>query len=249
MPKPPKIHALIPSAGVGARAGGEGPKQYQHVAGQPLVLHTLAALAAVPQLDTLLLVTTLGSTLPLEVSSGIAALSARLAIQKQPECRIQAVDCGGDTRRDSVLNGLRWLAENGAKPHDWVLVHDAARCLVQPLHVQTLITACSSDSVGGLLAVPLADTLKQAETGGSDAGTPMARSEQTLDRTAKWLAQTPQMFRLADLQKALSAKPDATDEASALEALGLKPLLVLGSRRNFKVTYPEDFALAAALLA
>jgi 2-C-methyl-D-erythritol 4-phosphate cytidylyltransferase/2-C-methyl-D-erythritol 4-phosphate cytidylyltransferase/2-C-methyl-D-erythritol 2,4-cyclodiphosphate synthase len=121
-----------------------------------------------------------------------------------------------------------------------VLVHDAARCLITPQQVDRLIDACSQDEVGGLLAQPLADTLKQEEGG---------RVAQTLAREKKWLAQTPQMFRLGLLRRALAEAGDAvTDEASAVEALGLRPLLVPGSAQNMKVTWPEDFALAEAVL-
>jgi 2-C-methyl-D-erythritol 4-phosphate cytidylyltransferase len=147
-----------------------------------------------------------------------------------------------------VFNGLQALLQQGAQPSDWVLVHDAARCLLTPAQVQSLIDACRDDPVGGLLALPLPDTLKTA-AGPADK----ARAVATVDRSDKWLAQTPQMFRLGKLQAAL-ARTEAsgfagiTDEASAIEALGLQPRLVRGSAQNFKVTYPEDFALAEAVL-
>jgi 2-C-methyl-D-erythritol 4-phosphate cytidylyltransferase len=140
-----------------------------------------------------------------------------------------------------VANGLLALREQGAGPHDWVLVHDAARCLLQPAWVTRLVDACVDDEVGGLLALPLADTLKSARDG---------RSMATLDRRDKWAAQTPQMFRLGLLQPALAAAGEAvTDEASAIEALGHAPRLVPGEAENFKVTWPADFALAERLLA
>ncbi len=123
-----------------------------------------------------------------------------------------------------------------------MLVHDAARCLVQPASIERLIDACIADAVGGLLALPLADTLKQADAADRVAA--------TLDRRGKWLAQTPQMFRLGVLQRALAqADGNVTDEASAVEALGHAPLLVRGEPDNFKLTWPADFALAARLLA
>lgn len=123
---------------------------------------------------------------------------------------------------------------------DWVLVHDAARCLVTATQINTLIDACADDAVGGLLAHKLPDTLKSEVNG---------RVAATLDRGDKWLAQTPQMFRIGALREALTQAGDkVTDEASAMEALGLHPLLVAGSAQNFKVTYPEDFALAEAVL-
>lgn len=147
---------------------------------------------------------------------------------------------GGATRAQSVLAGLRELSRLGANDNDWVLVHDAARCLVTPEQINALIDACQNDAVGGLLAHKLADTLK-AETHG--------RVAQTVDRSDKWLAQTPQMFRLSVLLQALEQAGTAvTDEASAIEAMGLQPLLVPGNAQNFKVTYPEDFDLAEAIL-
>jgi 2-C-methyl-D-erythritol 4-phosphate cytidylyltransferase len=139
-----------------------------------------------------------------------------------------------------VLNGLQALREQGAAPTDWVLVHDAARCLITPQQIDALIDACLSDPVGGLLALKLPDTLKR-EIGG--------RVAETVERGDKWLAQTPQMFPLARLERALQAAGDAvTDEASAMEWVGERPLLVEGSAQNFKVTYPQDFALAQAVL-
>jgi len=138
--------------------------------------------------------------------------------------------------------GLAALRERGAEDLDWVLVHDAARCLLQPAWVQRLIDAVADDAVGGLLALPVADTVKREE--GS------ARVEQTIPRDRLWLAQTPQMFRLALLQRALAqAGAQVTDEASAVEALGLRPLLVPGAWENLKITWPADFALAERLLA
>jgi 2-C-methyl-D-erythritol 4-phosphate cytidylyltransferase len=156
------------------------------------------------------------------------------------DATVLVVACGGSTRASSVFNGLPALLELGADPGDWVLVHDAARCLITPAQIDTLIDACQNDAVGGLLALKLPDTLKR-EVGG--------RVAQTVDRADKWLAQTPQMFRIAELQQALQAAGDAvTDEASALEFVGKAPLLVEGSALNFKVTYPQDFALAQAVL-
>ncbi len=220
---PARLWALIPCAGTGSRAGSDGPKQYQPVAGQPMVLHTLAAFAAVPRLAGVLVVVSTGDDFFVDKDATFLIAS-----------------CGGSTRATSVLNGLNALLERGASPCDWVLVHDAARCLITPQQINTLIDACLPDAVGGLLALKLPDTLKR-EVGG--------RVAETVDRADKWLAQTPQMFRLAELQQALLSAGDAvTDEASALEFVGKAPLLVEGSAQNFKVTYPQDFALAQALL-
>jgi 2-C-methyl-D-erythritol 4-phosphate cytidylyltransferase len=188
-----------------------------------MVLHTLAAFAAVSRLSGVLVV----------VSHGDRFFESRAL-----PCRV--VPCGGSTRAHSVLNGLLALIAEGAGADDWVLVHDAARCLITRFQIDALINACIDDAVGGLLALPLPDTLKQGANG---------RVLQTVQRTDKWLAQTPQMFRLGQLTAALQAAGEAvTDESSAMEALGLSPLLVNGSAQNFKVTYPADFALAEAVL-
>jgi 2-C-methyl-D-erythritol 4-phosphate cytidylyltransferase len=220
-----RLWALVPCAGTGSRAGGVLPKQYQLVAGQPLVMHTLAAFAAVPRLAATWVVVAPG-----DAFFDNAAFASVLVAK-----------CGGQTRAESVLNGLNYLQPQGAAAHDWVLVHDAARCLVTPAQIEALIAACENDPVGGLLAHRLADTLKQAAS---------ERVAATLDRSDKWLAQTPQMFRIGVLQQALvQAGDQVTDEASAIEALGHAPLLVPGGAQNFKVTYPEDFALAEAVLA
>jgi 2-C-methyl-D-erythritol 4-phosphate cytidylyltransferase len=219
-----KLWALIPCAGNGSRSGASGPKQYENVAGKPMVLHTLAAFAGVARLAGTLVVVSPGDKF----------------FTQNPTSALVA-DCGGATRAASVLNGLDALLGRGASQCDWVLVHDAARCLVTTGQIDALIDACQHDAVGGLLALKLPDTLKREQGG---------RVVQTVDRGDKWLAQTPQMFRIGDLQSALLAAGDAvTDEASALEFVGKAPLLVEGSAQNFKVTYPQDFALAAAVLA
>jgi len=223
-----RFFALIPCAGNGSRAGAAGPKQYQPIAGQPMVLHTLAAFAAVPRLSCTLVVVSAGDTF---FDAPRPALDATVSIAA----------CGGSTRARSVFNGISALLALGAMAHDWVLVHDAARCLVTPAQINALIEACQHDAVGGLLALKLPDTLKREQGG---------RVVATVDRSDKWLAQTPQMFRLGDLQTALHTAGEAvTDEASAMEFMGQAPLLVEGSAQNFKVTYPQDFALAQAVLA
>lgn len=230
-PANPLFHALIPCAGTGSRAGTAQPKQYQWVAGQPMVMHTVQALAQVQQLHTGWLIVSPQD--PYEWPT-----------HKWPE-RFQRVACGGDSRAESVFNGLQAMLAAGLSGQDWVLVHDAARCLVSPESVNHLIDTCQHDPVGGLLALPLPDTLK-SEVGG--------RVVATLPRANKWLAQTPQMFRLQTLHDALAQVAGGgfegiTDEASAIERLGLQPRLVAGTAQNFKVTYPADFALAEAILA
>jgi 2-C-methyl-D-erythritol 4-phosphate cytidylyltransferase len=147
---------------------------------------------------------------------------------------------GGASRSQTVMNGLAELGRRGARDTDWVLVHDAARCLVRAQWVDTLIDACLDDPVGGLLAVPVADTLK-AESDG--------RAASTIERVATWQAQTPQMFRLGVLREALRANAThVTDEAGAMERMGLAPRLIGGSLENLKITWPEDFELAERLL-
>ncbi len=159
--------------------------------------------------------------------------------------RLEPLYCGGATRRDSVYNAL--VAMTGAlDADDWLLVHDAARPCLAAQDLHSLIGECENDAIGGLLALPAADTVKQAAK--DEAGA--MRVAATLDRTQLWLAQTPQMFRAGLLAQALQKAPSGvTDEASAVEALGLKPRLVAGSRDNLKVTYPEDFAVAESILA
>lgn len=229
----PRLYALVPCAGVGLRAGIGGPKQYAMLAGMPLVAHTLEALLQVPRLAATLVILSPEDTLFEDAVPGFGGAQQWLA------------RCGGQTRAQTVANGLDELLSRGAQPHDWVLVHDAARCLLQPAWVDRLIDACTDDEVGGLLALPVADTLKQAEAAGDDA-----RVSSTVDRSGKWAAQTPQMFRLGLLRPALAgAGAQVTDEASAVEAMGWNPKLVPGELENFKLTWPSDFSLAARLLA
>ena len=225
---PARCYGLVPCAGTGVRAGGDGPKQYRPIAGRPMVAHTLDALAAVPRLAaTLVVLAPDDQRFEREVPQWIGD-RARLA------------RCGGATRAASVGNGLVELARRGARDADWVLVHDAARCLLRPAWVERLIDACIDDAVGGLLALPISDTLKQADG---------ERVAATVDRVGKWVAQTPQMFRIGALRAALAQAGDTvTDEASAIEASGQRPLLVTGTLENFKLTWPEDFDLAERLL-
>lgn len=192
-----------------------------------MVMHTLAAFAAVRRLQGVLVVVSEGDTFFQMPNTTL-------------DTSILVASCGGPTRASSVLNGLSALLEHGAADTDWVLVHDAARCLITPEQIDRLIDACLPDRVGGLLALKLPDTLK-SEIGG--------RVQTTVERSDKWLAQTPQMFRIADLTRALKCAGDAvTDESSAIEAMGQHPLLVEGSAQNFKITYAQDFALAQAVL-
>ena len=234
----PRLFALVPCAGSGSRAGTAGPKQYARLRDRTVVAHTLAALAQVDRLTATLVVLAPDDAGD-EITTGATVWLARV---------------GGASRAATVANGLLELRQRGARPDDWVLVHDAARCLLRAAWVDRLIDACADDPVGGLLALPLADTLKRAD--GDDPAA--ARVAATLPRQRIWAAQTPQMFRLGLLLRALGALlqpalaesgPDVTDEASAVEALGLAPKLVPGDAENFKLTWPGDFGLAERLLA
>ena len=224
---PPVLYALVPCAGLGERSGATGPKQYAMLGERSLVAHTLAALAQVSRLAGVLVVVSAGDT--------------QYPVHVGPDAMV--AERGGATRAQTVRNGLDELLARGARPLDWVLVHDAARCLVRSEWIDALIDACLDDPVGGLLALPVADTLKSAHDG---------RAGATIDRRAKWQAQTPQMFRIGMLRDALDAQAlasaDVTDEASAIEALGHAPRLVACSMENFKITWPADFDLAARLL-
>ena len=222
---PPRLYALVPCAGVGERSGAAVPKQYAPLAGQSPVAYTLIALARVERLAATLVVLS-----PNDSQFELCAPNFNGWVSRS----------GGSSRAKSVSNGLDDLLTRGARPHDWVLVHDAARCLLRPEWVEALIDACLDDPVGGLLALPLADTLKTERNG---------RVAATIDRQGKWQAQTPQMFRLGMLREALTqAGSGVTDEASAIEALGHAPRLVPGALENLKITWPADFDLADRLL-
>ena len=233
-----KLWVLIPCGGSGSRAKSDSsdtPKQYCVIAGKPMVMHTLAAFEQVKSLAGGLVV----------IAKEDDQLPELFKSSKNTIFFIAAQ--AGNTRAKTVFNGLKALLQHGAASTDWVLVHDAARCLITPEQINALIDACTNDAVGGLLALPLPDTLKTEQAG---------RVAATLGRNDKWLAQTPQMFRIGELIAALRAAGDLsdasnvliTDESSAMERLGHAPKLVRGSAQNFKVTYPEDFALAEAVL-
>ena len=242
-----RLFALVPCAGAGSRSGAAGPKQYESLAGRALVLWTLEALGRVAELDGTLVVLSPGDT-------QFAALAAEGDAEAAAAC--WRANVGGATRAETVYAGLHDLLARGALPTDWVLVHDAARCLVHPDSIRRLIVECRNDAVGGLLALPVPDTLKRADAE-ADARAHRAgahaRVGATVSRERIWAAQTPQMFRLGMLRDALRAgfaRPELqiTDEASAIEAAGFAPRLMRGDFENLKVTWPEDFALAERLL-
>jgi len=229
-----KIYTVIPCAGSGSRAGGEKAKQYQEICGLPMIFHTLDAILELKTIEHCLLVVA-------PQDQELKPLLDKHPLYSKSFERLSIQAIGGQTRAQSVLAGLKALERMGATQHDWVLVHDAARCLIKPQWVQQLIDACQDDEVGGILAWPLSDTLKQSHD---------QRIAATLDRDDKWLAQTPQMFKLGPLIQAMEAGSHLmTDESSAMEHQGLRPLLVKASALNIKVTYPEDFLLAQAVLA
>ena len=222
-----RCHALIPAAGVGRRFGGEAPKQYAMLDGRPVIAHAIERLQA---------------AFPLQMTW--VALSPHDhwfdRATRMPH-RVTALRCGGATRAETVRRALSHIA--GAAPDDWIVVHDAVRPCVDAASLLRLRTELADDSVGGLLAVPVASTLKRADDQGRSCG--------TTSRDGLWQAQTPQMFRYEVLCRAF-AQPDidhVTDEAQAVEALGLRPRIVAGSRTNLKVTFPEDLGLVAAILA
>jgi 2-C-methyl-D-erythritol 4-phosphate cytidylyltransferase len=225
----PRYFALVPAAGSGSRMGADRPKQYALLAGQPLIAHALHTLCAHPRIEQVLVVLAPGDR-------DFAALDWSGCAGK-----LQPLYCGGETRAASVFNGL--LAANDAiDGNDWVLVHDAARPGLAAADIDRLITELADSDVGGLLALPAADTLKRA-----NAEREVMRTE---SRDHLWHAQTPQMFRYRVLVEALRRADIAavTDEASAVEQGGARPRLVRGSAANFKVTYAEDLALAERLL-
>lgn len=222
-----KHYALVPAAGSGSRMGVDRPKQYLDLAGKPLIFHTLAALCAHPAISRVFVVLSPGDEW--WPSFQWTELGDKLT----------PLFCGGVTRAESVTNGLAAVAGqvDGA---DWVLVHDAARPCLSQAHLDALVAQLADDPVGGILAVPVADTLKRADAD--------QRIADTVPRNALWQAQTPQMFRHGALLAALRQAPVVTDEASAMEAAGFSPKLVAGDMTNLKVTFPADLALAARIL-
>jgi 2-C-methyl-D-erythritol 4-phosphate cytidylyltransferase len=220
-------YAIVPAAGSGARFGSEVPKQYLELAARPLIHYSIAALCLCERIERVWVVLSPGDEW--WGTFDWSSLGPKL----------QAVFCGGATRAESVCNGLS--AVSGVlNDDDWVLVHDAARpCLSQQM-LASLCDELADDLIGGLLAVPVADTLKRA-----DAEQRVAATEQ---RDGLWQAQTPQMFRYGLLRGALNGNSGVTDEAGAIEAAGYKPRLVRGDATNLKVTFPADLRLAELIL-
>ncbi|MDR1461621.1 MAG: 2-C-methyl-D-erythritol 4-phosphate cytidylyltransferase [Azoarcus sp.] len=219
--------ALVPAAGSGARMGAALPKQYLPLLGKPLIHHALATLCAVPGIERVFVV--------LSVDDAEWARHDWRGLGP----RLKPLFCGGPTRADSVLAGLRAIASE-VSATDWVLVHDAARPCLARWHVEKLMRELAHDDVGGLLATPVADTLKRADE--------HLRIAATVARDSLWQAQTPQMFRYVMLRRALESAHGVTDEASAIEAAGLRPKLIEGDAANLKVTWPFDVCLAEWIL-
>lgn len=206
----------------------EFPKQYLPLLGKPLIWHALKTLTSVGAMGRVFVV--LAPDDLFWDKHDWTGFAGRLTVLR----------CGGATRAESVANGLRTMREQVVAT-DWVLVHDAARCCLTTALVEKLIAEVADDPVGGLLAVPVADTLKRAQDG--------QRATATVPREGLWQAQTPQMFRHGLLLEALESAPAVTDEASAIEALGLRPKLVAADATNLKVTWPHDLQLAEWILA
>ena len=222
----PYFFALIPAAGIGERSGAAVPKQYLPLAGRAMLRHVLDTFAASPIITHTFVVVSVDDGYIDQAAAGV------------PCCSILRE--GGATRCESVLKGLIAMREQ-VRDQDWILVHDAARPGLGIGMIGKLVAGLCDDAVGGLLALPIVDTLKRAGDN--------SRVQDTVSRTALWAAQTPQMFRYGLLRRALEQAPETTtDEAGAIEALGLEPKLIEGSARNFKVTMPQDFALAELYL-
>jgi 2-C-methyl-D-erythritol 4-phosphate cytidylyltransferase len=227
-----KIVALVPAAGTGTRFGDVLPKQYLDVNARPLIFHALHALASVSRIEHIVVVLSPDDCYWQKLSAHWAALGDK----------VSTLMVGGNSRSETITNGLDAIgARMDLIASDWVLVHDAARPCIRVELIEQFIDELESDPVGGLLALPLSDTIK------FDGGN--LRVEKTIPRERLWRAQTPQMFRFGLMQKALAQCPDATDEAQAIESLGEQPKLVMGDSANLKVTYAPDLKLARMLLS
>ena len=219
------FHLIIPAAGAGSRMGDVLPKQYLRLAGKPMIAHTIQVFFNHPRIASIHL-----------ALNPADEFWRSLTLESASKLKLHYT--GGESRAATVLNTLNAI---DVAADDWVLVHDAARPGLTHQMLDRLLSELEHDPVGGLLALPLADTLKQ-----SDAFNHVAK---TIPRAQLWQAQTPQMFRYGLLKQALTSyNGQSTDEAEAVEALGLQPKLVQGELRNLKVTYPQDLTLLEALL-
>jgi 2-C-methyl-D-erythritol 4-phosphate cytidylyltransferase len=222
-----RYFGLIVAAGTGSRFGGTAPKQYHSLAGRPMLHHAVRGLLTAGEIETVFVV--------LAPDDGVF----RGYDWSEFGDRLAPLYCGGSSRHDSVLNGLV-AASSVVDPEDWVLVHDAARPCLGRVELRRLIDTVAREKTGGILAVPVADTLKRADD--------EQRIIATEAREHLWQAQTPQMFRHGVLLQALEQNSNMTDEASAVERMRLRPMLVEGCTANIKVTYPADMELAELIL-
>jgi len=229
----PRLWAVVPAAGSGRRFGGDIPKQYLTIEGEPIMTLTLNRLFHLPLAGCVV---------------AIAAEDTQAATLSYDHPDRMHFVIGGGERMDSVLSGLHYLIDH-AHDDDWVLVHDVARPCIAPDSLDRLVSELREDAVGGILAIPVRDTLKRAQS--ISQGLP--EIAETVSREQLWMAQTPQMFRyglLRDaLQHAQTGKLHVTDEASAIELAGLTPKLVEGRPDNLKITYADDLPLARLILA
>ena len=216
---------VIPAAGIGSRMLSAIPKQYLDLCGESIINTSLKRLMSIPQLHT-----------------AVVALSAQDTWWNPPSSLNILTTLGGNERFESVLNALHFL-DDKAQPDDWVLVHDAVRPCVRRDKVMHLMESLKEDDVGGILAVPVNDTLKKAVD---------FRIQKTQNRANLWRAQTPQMFRYQRLKDSLQQTSQRniaiTDEASALEQCGFSVKIIQGSEDNIKITRPEDLALATLFI-
>lgn len=226
-----RIIALVPAAGTGTRFGDALPKQYLDIDGYPLIFYTLKAFSKVSRIDQITVVLSPDDNHWQNYSAEWALLGGK----------VSTAMVGGKSRGQTVANGLNEIAIGlNLDASDWIMVHDAARPCIKPELIEQFIDELESDRVGGLLALPLADTIKRADGN--------LRVEATVSRENLWRAQTPQMFRAGLLKDALTRFPQATDEAQAIEALGHQPKLIIGDSANLKVTYAQDMKLARMLI-
>jgi len=217
-----RFHIVIPAAGIGNRMETAIPKQYLPISGKPMISYSIQTFFASPRIASIHLALS-----PEDYFWRNLDLAAN--------SRLQLHYTGGETRAQTVLNTL-YAMKSQVDVDDWILVHDAARPGLTLALLDTLLDSLENDAVGGLLALPLADTLKQSNADD--------RVKTTIPRDGLWQAQTPQMFRYRLLTNALENFDGVpTDEAQAIEALGFEPKLVTGSLGNMKVTYPQDMAL------
>jgi 2-C-methyl-D-erythritol 4-phosphate cytidylyltransferase len=223
-----RYFGLVPAAGSGSRFGIAAPKQYSLLRGKPMLRHSIERLLAAAEVEVVFVVLAAGDR------------EFRRHDWTAFGERVAPLYCGGATRRESVLNGLV-AAASTVDPNDWMLVHDAARPCLGQAELRRLIERAGRDEVGGILAVPVADTLKRADD--------EQRIVETEPRDHLWQAQTPQMFRHGMLLRALRDATHVTDEAGAVEALGYKARLIEGDTRNLKVTFPSDLHIAEGILA